>query len=107
MPRGHSLSIYARFSGKKRTSLYISREKGDHYYIQTRHNEFFFPLQSFPRKTSLFSEGVITTRSNRMKFRLRKRIFNILYKPFKATNEKIHDLNLRSQYAGVPNDSFL
>ena len=23
MPRGHSLSIYARFSGKKRTSLYI------------------------------------------------------------------------------------
>ena len=27
MPRGHSLSIYARFSGKNRTSLYISREK--------------------------------------------------------------------------------
>ena len=26
-PRGHSLSIYAPFSGKKRTSLYISREK--------------------------------------------------------------------------------
>ena len=42
MPRGHSLSIYARFSGKKRTSLYISREKGDHYYIQTRHNDPFF-----------------------------------------------------------------
>ena len=51
MPRGHSLSIYARFSGKKRTSLYISREKGDHYYIQTRHNDLFFPLQSFSRKT--------------------------------------------------------
>ena len=51
MPRGHSLSIYARFSGKKRTSLYISREKGDHYYIQTRHNYRFFPLQSFSRKT--------------------------------------------------------
>ena len=32
MPRGHSLSIYARFLGKKRTLLYISREKGDHYY---------------------------------------------------------------------------
>ena len=47
MPRGHSLSIYARFSGKKRTSMYISREKGDHYYIQTRHNDLFFPLQSF------------------------------------------------------------
>ena len=41
MPRGHSLSIYARFSGKKRASMYISREKGDHYDIQTRHNDFF------------------------------------------------------------------
>ena len=41
MPRGHSLSIYAPFSGKKRTSMYISREKGDHYYIQTRHNDLF------------------------------------------------------------------
>ena len=40
-PGGHSLSIYARFSGKKRTSLYISWEKGDHYYIQTRHNDLF------------------------------------------------------------------
>ena len=36
MPRGHSLSIYERFSGKQRTSLNISREKGDRYYIQTR-----------------------------------------------------------------------
>ena len=36
---------------KKRTSLYIYREKGDHHYIQTRHNDFF-PLQSFSsRKT--------------------------------------------------------
>ena len=26
MPSGYSLSIYARFLGKKRTSLYISRE---------------------------------------------------------------------------------
>ena len=43
MPREHSPSIYSRFSGKKRTSLYISREKGDHYYIQTRHNDLFFP----------------------------------------------------------------
>ena len=39
-PGGHSLSIYARFLGKKRTSLYISREKGDHYYIQTRHTPY-------------------------------------------------------------------
>ena len=41
MPRGQPLSIYARFLGKKRTSLYISREKGDYYYIQTRHNDLF------------------------------------------------------------------
>ena len=46
MPRGHSFSIYGHFSGKKRTSLYISWEKGVHYYIQTRHNDLFFPLQS-------------------------------------------------------------
>ena len=42
MLKGLSLSIYARFSGKKRTSLYICREKDDHYYIQTRHNDLFF-----------------------------------------------------------------
>ena len=41
MPREHLLGIYARFSGQKRTSMYISREKGDHYYIQTRHNDLF------------------------------------------------------------------
>ena len=50
MPGGHSLSIYARFSGNKRTSLYISREKGDHCYIQKRHKDLFFPLQSFLAK---------------------------------------------------------
>ena len=26
-------------------------EKDDHYYIQTRHNDFFFPLQSYSKKT--------------------------------------------------------
>ena len=52
MPREHSLSIYAGFSGIKRTSTYTSREKGDHYYIQARHNDLFFSLQSFSRKTS-------------------------------------------------------
>ena len=40
-PGGHWLSIYARFSGKKRISTYISREKGDRHYIQTRHNDLF------------------------------------------------------------------
>ena len=49
MPKGHSLSIYARFSGKKRTSLYISREKGDHFTSTAQRP--FFPLQSFSRKT--------------------------------------------------------
>ena len=47
MPRGHSPSIYARFSGKKITSMFISREKGDHYYIQTRRNDLFFPITIF------------------------------------------------------------
>ena len=42
MPRRHSLSIYARFSGKKRTSLCISREKVDHYHIQHGTTIFFF-----------------------------------------------------------------
>ena len=67
MPRGHSLSIHARFSEKRRTSPYNSREKGDHYYIQTRHNDLF-PLQSFSylaklkeklaRKARVNTEGV-------------------------------------------------
>ena len=47
MPRGHSLGIYARFSGKKRTSTHISGEKGIRYYIQRRHNDLFFSLQPF------------------------------------------------------------
>ena len=41
MPRGHSLSIYTHFSIKKKPSLYISWEKGDHYYIQTQHKDLF------------------------------------------------------------------
>ena len=41
MPKGHRLSIYALFSGKKRISTCISREKGDRHYIQTRHNDRF------------------------------------------------------------------
>ena len=41
MPRGHSLSIYACFSAKNRPSIYISREKGNRYYIQRPHNNLF------------------------------------------------------------------
>ena len=40
-PGGHSLSIYAGFLGKMRTSMIVYRQKGDHYYIQTRHNDLF------------------------------------------------------------------
>ena len=36
-----SVLFYTRFSGKKRASLYIYREKGDHYYIQTQQNDLF------------------------------------------------------------------
>ena len=37
-----ALAQYLRaLSGKKRTSMHIFRQKGDHYYIQTRHNDIF------------------------------------------------------------------
>ena len=66
MPRRHSLSIYARFSGKKRASLYISWEKGDHCYIQIRHNDLFSNYNLFigklkeklARKTRVNTERV-------------------------------------------------
>ena len=51
MPRGHSLRIYARSLSKKGTSEYISQEKDDHYYIQTRHNDLFSHYNIFLRKT--------------------------------------------------------
>ena len=41
-------SVFTRaFLGKKRTSMYISREEGDHYYIQTRRNDIFFAITMF------------------------------------------------------------
>ena len=46
-PGGHSLGFYTRFLGKKRTSLYISREKGDYYYIQTWLNDLFYHYNLF------------------------------------------------------------
>ena len=46
--RGGARAVFTRaFLGKKRTSIYISREKGDHYYIQTRHNDLFFAITMF------------------------------------------------------------
>ena len=46
MPRGHFLSIYTRFSAKKRTSKYISNR----YYIQRRHNDLFSHYNFFLEK---------------------------------------------------------
>ena len=40
MPREHLLSIYARFSGQKRTSMYISREKA--IIITSKHGTTIF-----------------------------------------------------------------
>ena len=50
-PGGTRLVFTCVSRAKKRTSLYISREKGDYYYIQTRHNDLSFPLQSYSGKT--------------------------------------------------------
>ena len=63
MPRGHSLSIDARFLGKTRTSPYIFREQGDHYYIQTRHNDLFSHNNLFlgkigPKSARIYTERV-------------------------------------------------
>ena len=52
MPRGHPLSIYARFLGKKSTSLYILGKKAIIITSKKGITIFFFPLQSFSRKTS-------------------------------------------------------
>ena len=49
MPKGHPLSIYMCFLGKRRTSLYISQEKGNHYCIQTRQNNLFL-CKNWPEK---------------------------------------------------------
>ena len=48
---GTRLVFKGAFWVKKRTSMYFSREKGEHDYIQTWHNDLFFPLQSFSKKT--------------------------------------------------------
>ena len=63
MPREHSLSINVRFSGKKITSTYISRKKGDHYYIQTRHNDLFSHHNLFlgKRKEKLARKARVNT----------------------------------------------
>ena len=50
MPRG-ALAQYLRpLLGKKRTSRYISRVKGEHYYIQTQYNDIFSHYNLFLAK---------------------------------------------------------
>ena len=44
---GGTRSVFTRAFWAKRELHMISREKGDHYYFQTWHTIFFFPLQSF------------------------------------------------------------
>ena len=64
-PGGHSLTIYAGFSGKKRTAMHISGEKGDRYYIQRRHNDLFFSLHFFlgNLKVRLARKALVNMRS--------------------------------------------
>ena len=45
MPQMGSFTLSTK--EKRNDILYISREKGDHFYIQTGHNDLFFLLQSF------------------------------------------------------------
>ena len=52
-PGGTCSVFMGAFRAKKRTSRYFSREKGGHDYIQTRHNDLFFSLQSFFRKRKI------------------------------------------------------
>ena len=39
MPRGVLVQYLRALFGQKRTSIYISRQKCDDYYTQTRHND--------------------------------------------------------------------
>ena len=67
-PGGHSLSIYARFLGKKKTSLYISREKmRSLFHPNTAQRSIFFSCcnlfqgkrkEELVRKTRVNSERV-------------------------------------------------
>ena len=45
-PGGTHSVFTSAFRAKKKTSVYISREKGDRYYIRTQHNDLFFPFNT-------------------------------------------------------------
>ena len=90
MPREHSLSIYARFSGKKRTSLYIPREKGEHYYIPTQHNDLFFFYYN------LFI-GKLKEKLVRKARLITERVYRILLMPEAKTSQITFDVCLIGQ----------
>ena len=50
MPRGHSLSIYARFLGKKENFIVYFSGKRSSLLLSNTAQRSFFPLQSFSRK---------------------------------------------------------
>ena len=73
MLRGQSLRyLRALFVQKENFTVYFS-EKGDHYYIQTRHNDLFFPLQS--------SLGKLTENSARKERVNTERVYRIVLIP--------------------------
>ena len=73
MPRGHEQDLLYLLSIRNIYGLYIwshlwyiSRDKGDHYYTLTWHNDLFFPLQSYSNKTVRKNalRGLINTKQN-------------------------------------------
>ena len=73
MSRGPSVSMYARFLGKKRASLCISREKGDYYYSQHGIKIFFshYNLLLGKRKETLARKACVNS----------ERVYRILLMP--------------------------
>ena len=49
---GGTRSVFTRaFRARRELDCVFLGQKGNHYYIQTRHNDLFFPLKSFYRKS--------------------------------------------------------
>ena len=47
MPRGAPAQYLREIFGQKKNFTVYSREKDDHYHIQKRHNDLFFPITIF------------------------------------------------------------
>ena len=46
-PGGTRLVFAPAFRAKRELHCIFQAKKGNHYYIQTRHNDLFFPLKIF------------------------------------------------------------